>query len=671
MSDAPIEMSLRRAMPAGKPLSVDEATRSVELVWSTGAATERYGKLPSGGYGPYLEELDMSEGAVDLTRLNAGAPLLDSHGQGSLSDQIGVVERAWIDNGRAMARVRFSERAEVEPIWTDVKSGVIRNVSVGYWPEKTKDVTGPGDRVARVLVTRWRPGEISLVPVPADPGAQVRSASVSLQPAAVELAHMEKRAMADEALDVSAGDQSVDQVIEQRAAKPKKPDPRVAVEAAVAAERTRTAEITKLTQRHGLTALGAELIEEGATIDAARARVLEELAARSDQTAITSHVRVASAGPDEREKWLQGMQDWLHVRSAQKQTIEQATGRKVDPGEFCGFTLMDAARDSLARAGISTRGMDAMRIAGMALRVGGPNSTQGTGDFSVLLENTMNKTLLAAYGLQALSWRRWARQSSVTDFRPNPRYKTGLLSNLVLVRENGEFTYAAIPDGVKESITATTKGLLISISRQAIINDDMDALSRMPADLGRAAAVTVETDLIALLVSNSSTGPTMNEDSTVMFHSNHGNIGTSAAPSVAAFDEARTLMAVQRDISLKDYIDLRPAVWLGPIAKMSAAQLVNTSLNDPTAGTGFEKPNIVNGMLVDVIGTPRLTGTRWYMFADPNVAPAFEVAFLNGQSEPFLDMQEGFTIDGTTWKVRLDYGVGAPDWRPAVTNAGA
>jgi hypothetical protein len=665
------EMQLRRAMPAGKPLSVDEDARSVELIWSTGAITERYGKLPTGGYGQYLEELDMSPDAVDLTRLNAGAPLLNSHSSHTLSDQIGVVERAWLDGGRAMARVRFSERAEVEPIWNDVKSGVIRNVSVGYWPEKTRDVTGPGDRVPRVLVTRWRPGEISLVPVPADPGAQVRSASVSLQPAAVELAHMESRAMADEAMDVSAGDQSVDQVIETRAAKPKKPDPRVAVEAAVTAERTRTAGITKLTQRHGLTALGAELIEDGSTIDAARARVLEELAATADRTAISSHVRVASAGPDEREKWLQGMQDWLHVRSAQSATISQQTGRKLEPGEFRGLTLMDAARDSLARAGISTRGMDPMKIAGMALRVGGPASTQGTGDFSVLLENTMNKTLLASYNLQPLSWRSWARQSSVTDFRANPRYKTGLLSNLQLVRENGEFQYAAIPDGVKESVTATTKGLLISVSRQTIINDDMDALSRMPADLGRAAAVTVESDIIALLVSNSSTGPTMNEDSTVMFHSNHANIGTSAAPSVASFDEARTLMAKQRDISLKDYIDVRPAVWLGPIGLLSTAQLINSNTYDPTASTAFERRNIAQGMFSTVVGTPRLTGTRWYAFADPNIAPAFEVAFLNGKSEPFLDMEEGFTIDGTTWKVRLDYGVGAPDWRPAVTNAGA
>lgn len=664
------ELMTRRAVPMGKPTSIDEASRTVELVWSTGAAVQRYGRLPNGGHGAYLEELDMSPAAVDLSRLNAGAPLLNSHDRATLGDQIGVVERAWVERGKAMAKVRFSERADVEPIWQDVKAGIIRNVSMGYSVDETKDATGPNERTPRVLVTRWSPAEISLVPVPADHGAQVRSVGSFLQPAAEEPAQMEHRVMADEAMDL-AGEQSADLVVEQRAQKPAKPNAKAAVDAAIATERTRTAEITKLCQRHGFAELGAELIEQGVSIDAARGRVLDELASKSAETEITSHVRVSASGPDEREKRLQGMEDWIHLRTSQGPVIAKHEGRKLDAGEFRGMTFLDIARECLVRAGVPVRAMDPMRIAALALRVGGPNATQGTGDFSVLLENTMHKTLQAAWATQPLTWRRWARSGSVSDFRPHNRYKMGLLGNLSLVRENGEFTYLAIPDGKKEIITATTKGNLIAVTRQTIINDDMDALSRMPADMGRAAAVTVETDLITLLTSNSSTGPTMNEDSVVMFHSTHGNIGTTAAPTVASFDDARTLMSAQQDIADKDYLDIRPAIWLGPIAKMSAAQLVNSSLNDPTASTGFEKPNIVNGMLVDVIGSPRLSGNRWYMFADPNVAPAFEVAFLNGQDTPFLDMQEGFTIDGTVWKVRLDYGVGAVDYRGAFTNAGA
>ena len=66
-----------------------------------------------------------------------------------------------------------------------------------------------------------------------------------------------------------------------------------------------------------------------------------------------------------------------------------------------------------------------------------------------------------------------------------------------------------------------------------------------------------------------------------------------------------------------------------------------------------------------------MTGTRRYLFADPSEAPVLEVAFLDGAQEPVLERQEGFDVDGSRFKVRLDYGVAAVDYRGAVTNAGA
>lgn len=59
------------------------------------------------------------------------------------------------------------------------------------------------------------------------------------------------------------------------------------------------------------------------------------------------------------------------------------------------------------------------------------------------------------------------------------------------------------------------------------------------------------------------------------------------------------------------------------------------------------------------------------MFADKDMAPAIEVVFLNGVQEPFLDNELGWRVDGTEWKVRLDYGVGAVNWRSAIKNPGA
>ena len=84
----------------------------------------------------------------------------------------------------------------------------------------------------------------------------------------------------------------------------------------------------------------------------------------------------------------------------------------------------------------------------------------------------------------------------------------------------------------------------------------------------------------------------------------------------------------------------------------------------------LQMPNRVKGLFRDIVGTPRLQGSRYYAFADPNVAPAIEVVFLNGNQEPYTEMKEGWRIDGTEWKVRFDYGVGALNWRSAATNAG-
>ncbi len=59
------------------------------------------------------------------------------------------------------------------------------------------------------------------------------------------------------------------------------------------------------------------------------------------------------------------------------------------------------------------------------------------------------------------------------------------------------------------------------------------------------------------------------------------------------------------------------------------------------------------------------------MFADPSVEPVIEVSFLNGVQAPFMESQQGFTVDGTKWKIRLDYGVGAVGFRGVVRSAGA
>ena len=94
-------------------------------------------------------------------------------------------------------------------------------------------------------------------------------------------------------------------------------------------------------------------------------------------------------------------------------------------------------------------------------------------------------------------------------------------------------------------------------------------------------------------------------------------------------------------------------------------------VKNPDTANKLQRPNMVNGLFRDIVDTPRLSGTRRYLFADAMEAPVLEVAFLDGSQTPYLEVQNGFDVDGARYKVRLDYGVGAVDYRGAVTNAGA
>jgi hypothetical protein len=128
----------------------------------------------------YVEKLSLKAGDVRLERLNAGGPLLDAHSAYSIADQIGVVVpgSAKVDGKEARATVRFSKRDAVEPIFQDVRDGIVRNVSVGYVVHKFVEETD-GNKIPVRTAIDWEPFEISMVPMPADAGAQVRSGDKS------------------------------------------------------------------------------------------------------------------------------------------------------------------------------------------------------------------------------------------------------------------------------------------------------------------------------------------------------------------------------------------------------------------------------------------------------------------------------------------------------------
>ena len=363
---------------------------------------------------------------------------------------------------------------------------------------------------------------------------------------------------------------------------------------------------------------------------------------------------------DESDKRRAAMTSALLVRAGIEQ--DPAVRASMASNPYRGHKLLDMARASLQSGNVKTDGMSQMDIVAAAF-------TQGTSDFPVLLENAMHKALQATYDKAALTWNRFCATGTVSDFRAHNRYRVGSFGSLDAVNELGEFINKSIPDGEKASITAATKGNIINLSRQTIINDDMGAFVGLASMLGRAAARTVEVDVYALLALNAGLGPVM-PDGLTLFHATHTNIGVGAAISMASIDADRVLLASQRDVSGNDYLDLRAHCLLVPIGLGGTARSINKAQFDPDTANKLQKPNVVNSLYADIVDTPRLSGTRRYSFADHTVAPVLEVAFLDGNATPYLEVQDGFDVDGARYKVRLDYGIAAVDYRGAVTNAG-
>lgn len=623
------ELPLQCRQAAFQPATINDAERTVEMVWTTGAAVRRTDFWTGQRYD---EVLQVDSESVDLSRLNSGAPLLNSHGAHDLSQIIGVVERAWLVDGEGRALVRFSERADVAPILADVKAGIIRNVSVGY--NVRKYLVEEGD-VPVYRAVDWQPAEISLVPIPADAGAGVRSA---LPAAHCEFIH---RAAAQ-----PSQEQSMSQ---SNGAAPHAELDRVRAEAIVA-ERSRVSEINTLCERHAIdTATRNKLIDENATVDHARSVVLETLAVR-DAAKPTNNVRVETL-VDETETRRAAVENALMHRANPARVKLEDHGR-----QYRGLTLLEMGRSMVEASGVSTKGMSKMDLAQRAL---------ATSDFPIILANVANKTLRAGYEAAPQTFKPWTRQTTAPDFKAMQRSQIGDAPQLKQVNEHGEFTYGTIGEG-KESYQLATYGRIIALTRQTIINDDLGAFADLPAKFGRAAA-DLESDIVWGIV----TANAAMADAIALFHASHGNLaGAGAAISVSTLGAARAAMRIQKSLDSRP-INLMPRYLLVPAAQETLAQqfVANTNIVY-TKGSDY---NPFAGAL-QVLAEPRLDAnstTAWYMACDPMTIDTIEYCYLEGNEGVYIETRNGFEVDGMEIKARLDFAAKAIDFRGLYKNPGA
>lgn len=367
-------------------------------------------------------------------------------------------------------------------------------------------------------------------------------------------------------------------------------------------------------------------------------------------------------GTDQRDKTREAATGWLLARAGILKG--DAMSKAVAGNPFYRMNLHDMARACLEDAGIETRRMHRMDVIQASI-------TTSTSDFPNIFENALHKTLLAGFELQKPSWDRIAKTTTLSDFRPHIRYRSGSVGDLEVRGEDGEYRTLKLNDAERESIQAKSRGGILNVSREMLVNDDMSVFTDLAMMLGTTSARTLDKALFALFAMNSGGGPLMG-DGLPLFHADHKNIAATAAlPTVVSVEAMRVQMASQMDVSANDFLDLRPEIWLGPLSIGGQARVVNNSTYDPDASTKLQRHNISANLFRDIVDTPRLTGTPWYVLANPNIEPVFEVGFLDGIQTPQIEQKEAWTQAGMSWRVLYEFGVAATGFRGIIKNPGA
>ena len=646
------------------PATMDAEKRTVDVVFSTGARVLRH----NWSRGKYYEELSLDPQHLDLARLKKGAPVLNSHSFWRIGDQIGVVEDAWIDGDEAMARLKISGREEVDGIWRDISDGVLRNISVGYSVRKY-EITEHDDKPDEYRAVDWEPFEVSFVTVPADVDAGVRRREDVSMPCELVRAQAPKEEVDEMPKNVKKADGAADHDenrshnddVSRDEGRESPPEPVAAVDEGEirAAERTRIQGIMAAVRSFGLEESAAgRYINEGLSVDEAKVRMFDERAADQEEDQQRTHVSMPVGGQDEVQTRRAGMETAL-LHRANPGAVELSDAAR----QYRGMSLIDMARECIEVNGVRTRGMTRNEVAAIALgmeRAG----MMTTSDFPIILGNTVNRTLRRSYEAVEQVYARFARRVTVADFREVTRVQLGEAPSLEKVNESGEFKRGSVGEA-KESYKLATYGKIIGITRQTIINDDLDAFSRLPMMFGRQAA-----ELGGSIVMGIITGNPLMGDGSALFHANHKNLGTAAAISVASLSEGRKKMRTQKGLDGKTPVMVRPRFLLTPAAlETEAEKFLSTQIVPAKAAD----ENPFKGSL-ELLVDPRLDAaseTAWYLVADPAMIDTIEYAYLEGQSGVYTESRVGFDVDGVELKVRDDFAAAAIDWRGMFKNAGA
>lgn len=625
--------------------SVNKVDRTIEVVWTTGVRG-----LRRGWDGPFYEELSLDPAHVDLTRLKANASVLDSHNSwAGLRAILGNVVDAWIVSPtEARAKLSLSDRSEVKGITDDILDGKIRNVSVGYSISKLVEVGREGD-IPVLRAEGWQPFELSFVAVPFDAGAQSRSNDDPTNECIVITTQRDENMLTEAEKEAK---RLAEKTAQENAV-------REAGESAAAKTRTEEADrlrgISSIIEKHGLdNSIATRCFTEGKDLNQTREFVLDHIAELNKKSGTRS---VATAGDqDEHTTAYRAMEANLLVRAAPEHN---------QPTELSNIyrasTLLDLAKETCRLRGIDVRGRSKNEIAAIAMQ----RDTRGfntTGDFPLILGNTVKKVLRDAFTTAPSDYAWMTRKITVSDYKSISRFGLSQGPALLEVKEHGEYQRGSFAENA-EAMKISKFGRIVGITREVIVNDDIGAFTDIPRQWGFGAQ-----QLIAKLVWNTILTNPLMADGLPVFHATHGNLLTASGLDLTNLEVAVALLESQTGFSAPgediQYLNTQAKyLVVGPALKYLAKRL--TTSVDAVINSSV---NIFSDLIVK--SDPRITGSQWYVTADPSYIDAIGLLEMSGESGPQTDERIGFDVDGIEYKVRLDTGAKMLDTKWIVKNPG-
>lgn len=589
--------------------SVNEEQRTVTLSFASEAPVSRW-------YGNEILQID--ESSVDMQRVDNGlCCLLFNHNSNRV---IGKVLRTWIEDSKAKAEVQFDEDDESDAIFNKVKNGTLRGVSVGYvvnnWEEVQANSVSTNGKFAgpSYVAVRWSVYEISIVSVPADSevgvGRSLGGENNMNNP-------VDPKTNVEPNTNVTENNENIKR-----------------------AEQERILQINTLGRNFNLEAEEIEkFIRENKSVQDVEHAILERLK-NSNKPSNTTRVTV---GTEEREKFREVATDALLLRAGVR-VEKPAEGSQ----KMMGMGLRDYLVICAEKAGDTNA---RMKDTEMLLRT----TMIGTGELPGILSNVANKSLAKSYQLANTTFEAWTAKGNNTDFKAAKRYRLSEAQELVEIKENGEFTASKFTEE-EATVSVLTFGRSWSLSRQAIINDDLSALSKIPQSYAYAAKYGI----------NKLVYKTLSE-----LTIEAGNKGTAGALSVTSLGEARKLLRTQKGVDKKTTLNLMPYALIVPAELETLAQQLLKSTADPEGkNSGVVNPFNNNLRLIVDGELDSYSNKAWYVVADPMLAPAIEVTYLNGKDTPTIDSRVSFTNLGMDFRIYMDYGVNIIDKRGIIKNEG-